>query len=112
MCHGVKDDMNVGGCKREKTTAAIYTYTQERLGVVDLRHMDEQIGSNIVDVGVDLSEFYMSVEWDILEVPAVRAFVISSLITNCHSGFLLCTTPNQSIVNPYWLPCKFTLKPS
>ncbi|XP_026477284.1 acetylcholine receptor subunit alpha-like isoform X3 [Ctenocephalides felis] len=39
---------------------------------VDLRHMDEKSGSNIVDVGVDLSEFYMSVEWDILEVPAVR----------------------------------------
>lgn len=39
---------------------------------VDLRHMDEKVGSNIVDVGVDLSEFYMSVEWDILEVPAVR----------------------------------------
>ncbi|CAD7077041.1 unnamed protein product [Hermetia illucens] len=39
---------------------------------VDLRHMDEKQGSNIVDVGVDLSEFYMSVEWDILEVPAVR----------------------------------------
>lgn len=34
--------------------------------------MDEQVGSNIVDFGVDLSEFYMSVEWDILEVPAVR----------------------------------------
>ncbi|KOC69119.1 Acetylcholine receptor subunit alpha-like [Habropoda laboriosa] len=34
--------------------------------------MDEQSGSNVVDVGVDLSEFYMSVEWDILEVPAVR----------------------------------------
>ncbi|EFN67468.1 Acetylcholine receptor subunit alpha-like [Camponotus floridanus] len=34
--------------------------------------MDEKIGSNVVDVGVDLSEFYMSVEWDILEVPAVR----------------------------------------
>lgn len=34
--------------------------------------MDEQTGSNVVDVGVDLSEFYMSVEWDILEVPAVR----------------------------------------
>nr|CAD7446122.1 unnamed protein product [Timema bartmani] len=40
---------------------------------VDLRHMDEKAGSNVVDVGVDLSEFYMSVEWDILEVPAVRA---------------------------------------
>ncbi|XP_043672313.1 acetylcholine receptor subunit alpha-like isoform X1 [Vespula pensylvanica] len=39
---------------------------------VDLRHMDEKSGSNIVEVGVDLSEFYMSVEWDILEVPAVR----------------------------------------
>ncbi|CAB3381709.1 Hypothetical predicted protein [Cloeon dipterum] len=39
---------------------------------VDLRHMDEKIGSNVVEVGVDLSEFYMSVEWDILEVPAVR----------------------------------------
>ncbi|KAG8253934.1 D-arabinose 1-dehydrogenase (NAD(P)(+)) [Homalodisca vitripennis] len=34
--------------------------------------MDEKQGSNIVEVGVDLSEFYMSVEWDILEVPAVR----------------------------------------
>lgn len=34
--------------------------------------MDEQQGSNVVEVGVDLSEFYMSVEWDILEVPAVR----------------------------------------
>ncbi|XP_046420536.1 nicotinic acetylcholine receptor alpha4 isoform X1 [Neodiprion pinetum] len=39
---------------------------------VDLRHMDEKSGSNVVEVGVDLSEFYMSVEWDILEVPAVR----------------------------------------
>ncbi|XP_011162240.1 acetylcholine receptor subunit alpha-like isoform X1 [Solenopsis invicta] len=39
---------------------------------VDLRHMDEKLGSNVVDMGVDLSEFYMSVEWDILEVPAVR----------------------------------------
>ncbi|KAE8749187.1 hypothetical protein FOCC_FOCC004094 [Frankliniella occidentalis] len=42
------------------------------LYMVDLRHMDEKTGSNVVDVGVDLSEFYMSVEWDILEVPAVR----------------------------------------
>ncbi|CAL4066234.1 unnamed protein product, partial [Meganyctiphanes norvegica] len=39
---------------------------------VDLRHVDEQEGTNVVDVGVDLTEFYMSVEWDILEVPAVR----------------------------------------
>ncbi|XP_076687088.1 nicotinic acetylcholine receptor alpha3 subunit isoform X1 [Andrena cerasifolii] len=39
---------------------------------VDLRHIDEIRGSNVVDIGVDLSEFYTSVEWDILEVPAVR----------------------------------------
>lgn len=38
--------------------------------------MDEQTGSNIVEVGVDLSEFYMSVEWDILEVPAVRYIIL------------------------------------
>ncbi|XP_015178402.1 PREDICTED: acetylcholine receptor subunit alpha-like isoform X1 [Polistes dominula] len=39
---------------------------------VDLRHIDEMRGSNVVNIGVDLSEFYTSVEWDILEVPAVR----------------------------------------
>merc|ERR1719499_2812 len=39
---------------------------------VDLRHQDEEKGSNIVNIGVDLSEFYMSVEWDILAVPAIR----------------------------------------
>ncbi|XP_076233320.1 nicotinic acetylcholine receptor alpha3 subunit [Calliopsis andreniformis] len=39
---------------------------------VDLRHIDEVRGDNVVDIGVDLSEFYTSVEWDILEVPAVR----------------------------------------
>ncbi|CAB0002810.1 unnamed protein product [Nesidiocoris tenuis] len=39
---------------------------------VDLRHVDEVKDSTIVDIGVDLSEFYTSVEWDILEVPAVR----------------------------------------
>ncbi|XP_074104838.1 nicotinic acetylcholine receptor alpha3 subunit isoform X1 [Cotesia typhae] len=39
---------------------------------VDLRHIDEVHGNNVVDIGVDLSEFYTSVEWDILEVPAVR----------------------------------------
>ncbi|CAK9815569.1 Acetylcholine receptor subunit alpha-like [Anthophora quadrimaculata] len=39
---------------------------------VDLRHIDEIRGSNVVDIGVDLTEFYTSVEWDILEVPAVR----------------------------------------
>ena len=39
---------------------------------VDLRHIDEEIGRPEVEIGVDLTEFYMSVEWDILEVPAIR----------------------------------------
>ena len=39
---------------------------------VDLRHQEEEQGTNIVNIGVDLSEFYMSVEWDILAVPAIR----------------------------------------
>lgn len=39
---------------------------------MDLRHANEVSGSRVVDVGVDLSEFYPSVEWDILEVPAIR----------------------------------------
>jgi len=40
---------------------------------VDLRHADEKKNSPIVDIGIDLSEFYQSVEWDILEVPAERS---------------------------------------
>lgn len=32
--------------------------------------MDQKQGSNLVPIGVDLKEFYLSVEWDILEVPA------------------------------------------
>nr|ALB27749.1 nicotinic acetylcholine receptor alpha 4 subunit [Rhopalosiphum padi] len=39
---------------------------------VDLRHIDQSQGRNRVDVGIDLSEFYLSVEWDLLEVPAIR----------------------------------------
>ncbi|XP_015512110.1 nicotinic acetylcholine receptor beta2 [Neodiprion pinetum] len=39
---------------------------------VDLKHMEQISGSNLVHVGIDLSEFYLSVEWDILEVPAAR----------------------------------------
>lgn len=39
---------------------------------VDLKHMNQVSGSNLVSVGVDLSQFYLSVEWDILDVPARR----------------------------------------
>ncbi|XP_039291421.1 acetylcholine receptor subunit beta-like 2 [Nilaparvata lugens] len=39
---------------------------------VDLKHMEQVSGSNLVSIGIDLSEFYLSVEWDILDVPARR----------------------------------------
>ncbi|XP_031618708.1 acetylcholine receptor subunit beta-like 2 [Contarinia nasturtii] len=39
---------------------------------VDLRHLHQVQGSNIVALGIDLRELYPSVEWDILEVPAGR----------------------------------------
>ena len=35
-------------------------------------------GPEIVEMGIDLSEFYKSVEWDILGVPAAR-FLISHI---------------------------------
>ncbi|XP_043666633.1 acetylcholine receptor subunit alpha-like isoform X1 [Vespula pensylvanica] len=52
---------------------------------VDLRHIDEIHGSNVVNLGVDLSEFYTSVEWDILEVPAVRN---EKFYTCCNEPYL------------------------
>ncbi|KAG4065190.1 hypothetical protein HA402_007587 [Bradysia odoriphaga] len=39
---------------------------------VDLKHLNQQPGSNLVLIGIDLSEFYLSVEWDLLEIPAGR----------------------------------------
>jgi nicotinic acetylcholine receptor len=34
--------------------------------------MNQVSGSNLVSEGIDLTEFYLSVEWDILDVPARR----------------------------------------
>ena len=39
---------------------------------LDLKHIGQVRGSNVVDIGIDLKEFYLSVEWDILAVPATR----------------------------------------
>lgn len=70
---------------------------------VDLRHVDEMKGSNVVDIGIDLTEFYTSVEWDILEVPAVRYFLhILLKILQRYNNFLIihiCTVRNCSCHN-------------
>ena len=37
-----------------------------------MKHIQQVKGTNVVDIGIDLKEFYLSVEWDILAVPATR----------------------------------------
>ncbi|XP_064459793.1 acetylcholine receptor subunit alpha-like 1 [Ornithodoros turicata] len=39
---------------------------------VDLKHIHQRDDSSDIKVGIDLSEFYLSVEWDIMAVPARR----------------------------------------
>ncbi|XP_066584851.1 acetylcholine receptor subunit alpha-like 1 [Prorops nasuta] len=39
---------------------------------VDLRHLLQTEDSNQIEVGIDLTDYYISVEWDIIRVPAVR----------------------------------------
>ncbi|CAH0553706.1 unnamed protein product [Brassicogethes aeneus] len=40
--------------------------------LVDLRHLSQVQDSNKIDMGIDLQDYYISVEWDIMRVPAVR----------------------------------------
>ncbi|XP_014472539.1 PREDICTED: acetylcholine receptor subunit alpha-like 1 [Dinoponera quadriceps] len=39
---------------------------------VDLRHLAQTEDSNEIAVGIDLTDYYISVEWDIIKVPATR----------------------------------------
>ncbi|XP_032671128.1 acetylcholine receptor subunit alpha-like 1 isoform X2 [Odontomachus brunneus] len=39
---------------------------------VDLRHLAQTEDSNEIEVGIDLTDYYISVEWDIIKVPATR----------------------------------------
>nr|AWX65632.1 nicotinic acetylcholine receptor alpha 2 subunit [Laodelphax striatellus] len=39
---------------------------------IDLKHINQKLGEDKVEVGIDLREYYPSVEWDILGVPAER----------------------------------------
>uniref|UniRef100_A0A182NDV2 Nicotinic acetylcholine receptor alpha 1 subunit n=1 Tax=Anopheles dirus TaxID=7168 RepID=A0A182NDV2_9DIPT len=40
--------------------------------MVDLRHLQQTPDSDNIDIGIDLQDYYISVEWDIMKVPAVR----------------------------------------
>lgn len=39
---------------------------------LDLQHISGDPNSDIIDYGMDLQDFYLSVEWDVMKVPAVR----------------------------------------
>ncbi len=39
--------------------------------MVDLRHINQK-GSNIIELGMDLQEYYISTEWDVMQAHAVR----------------------------------------
>jgi len=40
--------------------------------MVDLRHINQRGGTNRIEMGMDLQEYYISTEWDIMTAPAVR----------------------------------------
>ena len=42
---------------------------------VDLIHLNEGNGTDLLEYGIDLSEFYLNVEWDIMRVPALRKVI-------------------------------------
>ena len=80
---------------------------------VDLRHKDERKDRAVVNIGIDLTEFYQSVEWDILSVPAQRFFahfqavIVGSIRWKMSLFFLLTVerdlTSHQVIVlSPDW----------
>ncbi|XP_050535762.1 acetylcholine receptor subunit alpha-like 1 isoform X3 [Daktulosphaira vitifoliae] len=40
--------------------------------MMDLRHISQAPDSDEIEMGIDLQDYYLSVEWDIMGVPAVR----------------------------------------
>jgi len=40
--------------------------------MVDLRHMNQVPSNNNIEVAMDLRDFYISTEWDVMAVPAIR----------------------------------------
>merc|ERR1719391_1793538 len=40
--------------------------------MLDLRHMNQLPTNNNIPVAMDLRDFYISTEWDVMEVPAIR----------------------------------------
>ncbi|XP_053202381.1 acetylcholine receptor subunit alpha-like 1 [Panonychus citri] len=50
--------------------------------LIDLKHINQQDDSPEIPIGMDLSRFYLSVEWDIMDVPAARHEIYYSCCSN------------------------------
>ena len=55
---------------------------------IDLRHKNQSDQSSLIPLGIDLSEFYLSAEWDVMAVPAEHRQKI----------YACCATPYQDII--------------
>lgn len=62
--------------------------------------MEQVPGSNLVAMGIDLTDFYLSVEWDILEVPASRN----------EEYYPCCKEPYSGMRTSYSSPCFIFLR--
>jgi len=40
--------------------------------MLDLRHINQKPNNNTIPISMDLRDFYISTEWDVMEVPAIR----------------------------------------
>ncbi|XP_015785552.1 acetylcholine receptor subunit beta-like 2 [Tetranychus urticae] len=50
--------------------------------LIDFKHINQKDGSSEIPIGMDLSRFYLSVEWDIMDVPASRNEIYYSCCSN------------------------------
>ena len=39
---------------------------------IDLRHIDQKGENNHIELGMDLQEYYISTEWDVMRANAIR----------------------------------------
>lgn len=54
------------------TINLINSYSFPSVFQIDLRHLKQTEHSNNIEMGIDLQDYYISVEWDIMKVPAAR----------------------------------------
>ena len=64
---------------------------------------------DIVELGIDLKEFYKSVEWDILGVPASRChtliITINTITINVNTVFMIINTTDKNSRNVKFYTC-------